>query len=187
MDEKIELDLNKLHIHITGSVSAALVPYWINWSRRMYPSLSITASVTEAASKFVSIDALSTLTESHTWLDRWDSTYPKHVHEGLLGYADSIAIFPASINTLMQLASGFTNTPMQMALQITELPVVIARTFPGSNQIIEKKLNRLLSMRENFTLSKEVPAYSLSKQGWTTTTGFYYPFVLQAIQDKINH
>ena len=67
MDEKIELDLNKLHIHITGSVSAALVPYWINWSRRMYPSLSITASVTEAASKFVSIDALSTLTESHTW------------------------------------------------------------------------------------------------------------------------
>ena len=42
-------------------------------------------------------------------------------------------------------------------------------------------------MRENFTLSKEVPAYSLSKQGWTTTTGFYYPFVLQAIQDKINH
>ena len=176
MDEKIELDLNKLHIHITGSVSAALVPYWINWSRRMYPSLSITASVTEAASKFVSIDALSTLTEIHTWLDRWDSTYPKHVHEGLLGYADSIAIFPASINTIMQLAS-----------HITELPVVIARTFPGSNQIIEKKLNRLLSMRENFTLSKEVPAYSLSKQGWTTTTGFYYPFVLQAIQDKINH
>ncbi|WP_083308372.1 flavoprotein [Rothia sp. HMSC065G12] len=186
MDEKISLDFHRIHLHITGSVNAALVPYWINWSRRIYHDLIVTASVTESACRFVSIDALKSLTDGKAWIDSWGSDYPIQVHEGLEKYTDAVAIFPASINTIMQLASGFTNTPMQMAIQLTRLPVSIARAFPGDNNIIEDKLNNLISKRDNIVISKEMPAYSLSKKSWGGSTGFYYPFVLQSLQDLIS-
>lgn len=182
--EKIpDISFSSLHIHVTGSVNSSIVPYWINWSRRIYPDLNLTVSVTNSATDFVSLKSLSSITDGNAWRDSWDSEYPSEVHSGLENYADVICIFPATINTVMQVASGFTNTPMQMALQLTSLPVVIARAFPGSNKIMNKNLDNLLS-RENYILCDEVPAYSLSQKDWKGSTGFYYPNVLKAAQSK---
>lgn len=182
MKDVIQISFNQLHIHITGSVNASLVPFWINWSKRMYPDLSISVSVTKSALKFVSFDALDVLTNHKAWIDSWDEKYPSEIHKGLEDYTENIAIFPATINTIMQIASGFTNTPMQMALQLASIPVVIARTFPGTNQIIDNNLRSLLT-RNNFLLSEELPAYSLSRGDWNGTTGFYYPFIIKTLQD----
>lgn len=180
MEEKIDISFEKIHLHVTGSVSSSLVPYWVNWSRRIYPDLQISVSVTKSAKKFVSVEALNQITEGRAWEDDWNSeSYPQDIHNGLIGYTDIISIFPASINTVMQISSGLANSPMQLALQITDLPVVIAKSFPSENKIIKKNIDYLLSARKNFTLSKELPAYSISKKSWSSQTGFYYPYVLE--------
>jgi hypothetical protein len=72
-------------------------------------------------------------------------------------------MFPATLDSVMRLAGGRSDSPMLMALQLTTRPIGIAATFPGMNEVIQEQIGRL-PRRPNVVFSGEVPAFSVSKE-----------------------
>ncbi|MEU8870357.1 flavoprotein [Streptomyces javensis] len=170
---------------VTGSINAALTPFWFHWLRQTHTAISSHAIVTRSAQRFVTREALRHLVEGTVWTDDWDDPeLPPSAHISLDAEVDGYAVFPATIDFTMRLAAGASNTPASMALQITKKPIVLATAFPESNEIIEAQLKALLR-RPNVKLSGTVPAYSVGKGAWTGETGFYMPSVLEAMRNLI--
>ena len=176
---------DRLHLHVSGSVNAALVPHWLNWLRIFYPDLTVSLSVTRSALRFVTLDSLHALASGPVWIDAWDaSDIPPGVHNGLDEDTDCFGIFPATLNTTMRLAAGLTDSPMLMALQLTRRPVAVAASFPGTNPLINQKLEDL-QRRDNIVFTPQVPAYSVSQGQWKGGTGFFMPFLLETLEKKL--
>lgn len=166
---------------VTGSINAALVPFWMHWLRQNFPSITSDMLVTRSAQRFVTKEALCRLVEGQVWIDSFDDhTLPQSAHIEIQERADGFAVFPATLDFAMRLATGDCSSPATMALQITTKPIVLATAFPGSNPIIEANMSRLLQ-RSNIALSETVAAYSVGKKEWAGETGFHMPWVLQKI------
>lgn len=182
------LPAEKILFWVTGAVGAALVPYWINWLGQMQQDLKVNLVVTDAASRFVSMDALSHMVTGEVWADRWDDQHGRSLsHLKLEQSADCFVVFPATLNSTMALAGGAAHSPALMCLQLTEKPVVVAPSFPGTNAVIREHLERLLT-RPNVRLSQGVPAYSVGKRAWSGQSGAFLPLVIAELRQMIeNH
>ncbi|MEX5297018.1 flavoprotein [Kocuria sp. CPCC 205268] len=177
---------DRLHLHVTGSVNAALVPHWLNWLRIFYPDLTVSMSVTHSALRFVTLDSLRLLSSGSVWIDAWDSPdIPSGVHNGLDEDTECFGIFPATLNTTMRLAAGLSDSPMLMALQLTRRPIAVATSFPGTNPLIDQRLEDL-QRRNNIIFTPQVPAYSVSQDQWKGGTGFFMPFLLETLETKLS-
>ena len=176
----------RLHLHVSGSVNAALVPHWLNWLRMFYPDLGVSLSVARSALRFVTIDSLRLLSSGPVWTDTWESTdVPSGVHSGLDDEVECFGIFPATLNTTMRLAAGLCDSPMLMALQLTRRPIGIATSFPGTNTLIDRRIQDL-TQRDNIVFTRQVPAYNVSQGEWKSETGFFMPFLLEALEAKLS-
>ena len=146
----------EVHLHVTGSISASLVPWWVHWFRELNPDVVVNLSITTSATQFVTLRALEKLANGEVWADTWGHPGPpSSVHQGKSGGSESIIIFPATLDTLMRLAQGRADSPALMMLQITSMPIVIADTLPGTNEIIERN-RQALSLRENIRFAPRV-------------------------------
>ncbi|SFR33852.1 Flavoprotein [Microbacterium azadirachtae] len=173
----------KLTLLVTGSVNAALVPYWLHWLNQMYPDLTVSVGVSQMAQRFVQLDALRALTSGAVWADSWESAdLPERAHIGIESQAECFGVFPATINTTMRLAAGFTDTPTLMALQLTQKPIAIASTFPGTNEIVKRRCAEL-ELRPNLRFTGTLPAFSVSAGDWSGTTGFFMPLLLTVLEE----
>ncbi len=143
------LSVNNLTLFATGAVSVALLPFWMNWFRYAYPEIGIRIIVSNAASQFVSIAALSHITSGGVMKDAWEAAEPGiPLHRDLAKEAEAWLVFPASLNTVSKLASGSAATPALAALQTTSAPIVIAPAMPegaDKNPIVLANLERLNS------------------------------------------
>lgn len=138
----------ELHMHVTGSIGAALVPWWIHWLREVNPDILVNVSITRSAGRFLSRLSLERLANGRVWLDSWDdASVPRDVHSGLSGGSECFILFPATLDTLMRLAQGRSDSPALLMFQVTSLPIVLADTLPGSNEIIESNLEALRNRR----------------------------------------
>ncbi|MFF2375309.1 CypD family RiPP peptide-cysteine decarboxylase [Streptomyces xiamenensis] len=143
----------ELHLHVTGSISAALVPWWIHWLRQVNTELVVNVSVTRSATRFVTVKSLRHLANGQVWTDSWDEPdLPRQVNYGKSGESTCFLIFPATLDTLMRLAQGRADSPALMMFQVTDRPIVIADTLPGSNDIVENHL-RTLRQRSNIAFA----------------------------------
>lgn len=150
----------ELHLHVTGSISAALVPWWIHWLRQTHTELTVNVSVTRSAERFVSARALRHLADGRVWTDSWDDPeLPQEVDSGECAASECFIVFPATLDTLMRLAQGRADSPALLMLQVTDRPVVIADTLPGSNDIIDSHLKALCE-RPNVASAPGSPAYA---------------------------
>ncbi|MBM7412524.1 hypothetical protein JOE38_002347 [Clavibacter michiganensis] len=128
---------SELHIHVSGSVSAALVPWWIHWLRHVNPEVIVNVSVSTRAQRFVSLDALRELSNGEAWSDDWSAEgLPHSWRRGRSGNAQCIIVFPATLDTVMRLSQGRADTPAHMMMQITELPIIVAEVSPADNAVI---------------------------------------------------
>lgn len=172
----------RIMFFVTGSINAALVPYWLNWFRVMYPGVVSNVAVTRSARRFVTVDALRHLVDGLVWTDDWDdSDMPDAGHVEIDGSTDCYAIFPATLDCTMRLANGRSNTPMLLTLQLTKKPIVLAAALPGTNPLVDDLLQRLLQ-RANVGLAANVPAYSVGRKSWSAETGFFLPAVLASLE-----
>ncbi|GAB3955040.1 CypD family RiPP peptide-cysteine decarboxylase [Streptomyces sparsus] len=174
----------QLHLHITGSISAALVPWWIHWLRELHPGLVVNVSVTPAASRFLALRALRHLANGKVWLDSWeDSQTPPEVNSGRSGDSECFLIFPATLDTVMRLAQGRADSPALLMLQVTDAPIVIADTFPGANEIVESHL-QTLKLRPNVEFAPRVNGVRASNRS-TAEVGFNLPGALSVANRKL--
>ncbi|MEU7282627.1 CypD family RiPP peptide-cysteine decarboxylase [Streptomyces sp. NPDC045431] len=167
----------ELHVHITGSISAALVPWWIHWLRELHPDLVVNVSVTRAASRFLAVRSLRHLANGKVWIDAWDDEEtPPEVNSGRSGASECFLVFPATLDTVMRLAQGRADSPALLMLQVTDAPIVIADTFPGSNEIVESHV-RTLKLRPNVAFAPRVTGVRASNRS-TAEVGFNLPGAL---------
>lgn len=169
---------------VTGSVNAAMLPYWLNWLRQIYPDLRTSVILTPAAERFVSVLALRNLVTGEVWRDSWDDPLMPASHVVLEDAAQCFAIFPATLNSTMALASGAAYSPALMCLQVTKKPIALAPSFPGTNEVVEKHLEMLLS-RPNVFLSEQVSAFSVGKGEWSGQTGAFMPLLIEALAARL--
>ncbi|MFD4401015.1 flavoprotein [Kitasatospora sp. NPDC058478] len=167
---------------VTGSINAALTPYWLHWLRQSFPRITSDLLVTRSAQRFVTLDALRRLVGGDVWTDDYaDPSLPESAHVEIGERVDAFAVFPATLDFAMRLAAGNCNTPATMALQITEKPIVLATAFPAGNAVVERNMELLLQ-RPNVSVSQTVAAYSVGKRKWEGETGFYLPSVLKELE-----
>jgi phosphopantothenoylcysteine synthetase/decarboxylase len=164
----------ELHLHITGSISAALVPWWIHLLRQVQPGLTVNVSVTRSAARFVAVRSLRHLANGQVWTDSWDEPgLPPEVNSGESGNSECFIIFPATLDTLMRLSQGRADSPALLMLQVTTRPIVIADTLPGSNEIVESNL-RNLRLRSNIGFAPRVTGVRAGDRS-TAEVGFNLP------------
>ncbi|MFI8948943.1 flavoprotein [Streptomyces sp. NPDC053750] len=125
------LGVERLLLVVTGSVSAAHMPFWLNWLGMSYPGLQTNVVLTRSAGRFVTRSALSTGSEGcevHT--DTWpeEDTHARHVEWG--EWAQAVLVYPASFHFLARLALGLADSPALLAAQCTTAPVVVAPALP---------------------------------------------------------
>lgn len=126
---------------VTGSINAALTPYWLHWLRQSFPRITSDLLVTRSAQRFVTLDALRRLVGGDVWTDDYtDPSLPESAHVEIGERVDAFAVFPATLDFAMRLASGNCDTPATMALQITEKPIVLATAFPAGNAVVEHNM-----------------------------------------------
>lgn len=178
-----EFSPKRLLLVVTGSINAALVPYWMNWLKQMSPTVTTSILLTPSAERFVTATALRHLVTGSVWRDNWDDPdLPSGTYVGLDESTDCYGVFPSTLDFAMRLASGRSNAPSLLALQTTTKPIGIAPSFPGSNEVIERQL-KLLAARPNVAFTRSVPAYSLGRSDWAARTGFFLPLLLEAIEN----
>lgn len=164
----------EIHFHVTGAISASLVPWWLLWFLELTPGVTTNVSVTRAAQSFVSLRALERLATGRVWSDTWESEdTPPEVHTGRSGDSECFVIFPATIDTTMRLAQGRTDSPALMMLQTTELPIVIADAHPARNAVIDEGIRVLLS-RRNVELAPRIQSIRASDRS-VGESGFNLP------------
>lgn len=174
----------EVHVHITGSISAALVPWWIHWLRELNPELTVNVSVTRSATRFLAVRSLRHLANGQVWVDAWDeSDVPPEVNSGRSGASECLLVFPATLDTLMRLAQGRADSPALMMLQVTDLPIVIADTLPGSNEIVEANL-RTLRLRSNVAFAPRVTGVRASNRA-AAEVGFNLPGAIAVANEML--
>src|SRR2546423_1511040 len=84
---------------VTGSINAALVPFWMHWLQQNHPHITSDILLTQSAQRFVTKDALCRLVGGQVWTDDFnDPSLPLSAHMDLQERADAFAVFPATID-----------------------------------------------------------------------------------------
>jgi phosphopantothenoylcysteine synthetase/decarboxylase len=174
----------EVHLHVTGSISAALVPWWIHWLRELHADLTVHVSVTRSAERFLAVRSLRHLANGRVWTDSWDDPgLPPEINSGKSGGSECFLVFPATLDTLMRLAQGRADSPALMMLQVTTLPIVIADTLPGSNEIVESNL-RTLRLRSNIAFAPRVTGVRAGTRS-AAEVGFNLPGALTVANEMV--
>lgn len=175
---------SELHLHVSGSISASLVPWWINWLRFTTPDVVVNVSVSTRATSFVSVEAVRALANGEVWTDDWESPDLTHSwRSGQTGSSECIIVFPATLDTVMRLAQGRTDSPSLMMMQITELPIVLADVFPAANPVTEHWSDILLT-RPNVVFAPRIETPRADDRT-LTLSGFNLPGALAVANERI--
>ncbi|MGN8048193.1 CypD family RiPP peptide-cysteine decarboxylase [Curtobacterium sp. 22159] len=174
----------ELHLHVSGSVSASLVPWWVNWLRFTTPEVIVNLSVSVRAATFVSVEALRALANGEVWLDDWDAgSVPRSWRDGQSGGSECFIVFPATLDTVMRLAQGRAESPAHMMLQVTGLPIVLADVIPAENEVIDHWRGVLLK-RPNVSFAPRIDTPRAIDRT-ATTSGFNLPGALAIANEAI--
>lgn len=174
----------ELHVHISGAISAALVPWWLHWLRYTSPGVPVNVSISPNAKRFVSYEALQALLDGEVWVDDWDTpALPHSWREGRSGNSQCIVVLPATQDTIMRLAQGRADSPALMMMQLSDLPIVIASVSPVRNEVSEYWI-ALLARRENVHFAPHVAGVRADDRT-AHDSGFNFPGALAIANEQL--
>lgn len=159
------LPVDRLLLVVTGSASAAFLPYWANLLRATHPDLAFRVVLTRSAERFVTSAALAAAGAERVSPDVWpppdDSTA---THVDLVDWAQAMVVYPASFHFLARLALGLADTPALLAAQCTSVPVVVAPSVPpgGTQSPVYRSHLAALGARRNVAVAHPQPGRSLT-------------------------
>jgi phosphopantothenoylcysteine synthetase/decarboxylase len=151
----------KLAIVVTGSISAAFMPYWANWLRVQRPDIDTHYLLTPSAQKFVAADALRIVSGGPVDTDSWEGlTEPLHVH--LSDWMDAMVVYPCTLHYLSRLAVGSADSPSLLAHACTDVPLVVAPSLPPGAHDNEPYLGHraALERRDDILVVEPAPTRS---------------------------
>lgn len=158
-------DFSRLLIVITGSINAAYAPSWLSWLKLSFPELSPRIVITRSALRFVTPQALAVISNTAVMTDEWQSEpEPGSAHTEMAESAEAILIYPATMHYVARLALGIPDTPSLLAIACTQVPVVVAPSFPpgGWDSPVTKEHLERLAGRSNVSVIPPVQGFSFT-------------------------
>ncbi|MFF9409873.1 flavoprotein [Streptomyces anandii] len=156
------LGLSRLLLVVTGSNSAATLPFWLTWLGEVYPHLQVKVAVTSSAERFVTRHGLASHRFGEAEHDAWprDDSHARHVEWS--EWAQGILVYPATFHFVARLALGLADSPALLAAQCTSGPVAVAPALPpgGWQSPACAAHVAALSMRPNTTVVPPRPGVS---------------------------
>ncbi|MFI6013449.1 flavoprotein [Streptomyces sp. NPDC051243] len=155
----------RLLLIASGAVNAVHLPYWLTWLRSKHPDVAVKVVATRSAQRFVTLQALSALTSHQAITDAWpDDPLPTALHVELAEWADSVAVYPASLHYMARAALGMGDSPSLLALHSTAAPVVLAPSLPPRVEDNPAYVQHLkaLAERPNVSVAPTQPGVSMT-------------------------
>ncbi|WP_214409110.1 flavoprotein [Sphaerisporangium fuscum] len=179
------LRAERLLMLVTGCVSAAFLPYWLNWLGHVHPRLETRVVVTRSAARFVSRRAIAAIIGREAPLDAWaEDPEPGAPHVDYAGWPDTVLVYPASYNFLSRFAGGLGDTPALLALQCTSAPIGIAPALPPGatgSHAYQRNL-AALAARPNVVVADPVPTVSFHTRDRDASAAAPLPFLLERVE-----
>jgi phosphopantothenoylcysteine synthetase/decarboxylase len=176
-------EFGKLLVVITGSINASFAPQWIAWLRSLRPELDLRIVVTRSAERFLPRAAISVVSGTSSILDEWDDkARPGSLHTALAKWAEAVVIYPATFHYLARLSLGLADSPSLLAIQCTQVPVIVAPALPPGgweSPAVADHLRRL-SKRANVSVITPLRGFSLTTGG---EDGYYPPPFPQILKE----
>lgn len=167
-------EFSRLLVVITGSINASFAPQWAAWLRSLRPKLDLRIVVTRSAERFVTRTGISVVADTSALLDEWDDrAHPGSMHTALAKWAEAVVIYPATFHYLARLSLGLADTPSLLAIQCTQVPVVVAPALPPGgweSPAVTEHVERL-SKRANVSVITPLRGFSFT----TGDVNGYYP------------
>ncbi|MEZ3181216.1 flavoprotein [Streptomyces pimonensis] len=167
----------------TGSVTAAHLPFWAGWLKGGHPGTQVRYVLTEAATRFVTREALTAIGGCEVLADRWpDEPEPTARHVDLAQWPDAVVVLPATLDYLARLAAGLGDSPSVLALQCTRAAIALAPALPpgGAESPAYAEHTARLRTRRNVVVVPPHPGRSTSSgrlEAWAPAS---FPEVLAA-------
>lgn len=155
----------RLLLIASGAVNSIHLPYWLTWMRSKHPDVTVKVVATRSAQRFVTLQALSALTSHQAISDAWpDDPLPTALHVELAEWADSVAVYPASLHYMARAALGMGDSPSLLALHSTAAPVVLAPSLPPRVEDNPAYIQHLkaLAERPNVSVAPTQPGVSMT-------------------------
>ncbi len=154
--------------------------------RHTSTGVTINASVSPRAERFVAFEAIKHLANGEVWIDDWSTPPAPHVwREGRTGASQCIIVFPATLDTVMRLSQGRADSPALMMMQITSLPLIIADVIPANNAVIDHWRD-VLALRPNVAFAPRLEAIRASDRG-SEESGLNLPGALAKANEYLRH
>ncbi|GAA2382444.1 hypothetical protein GCM10010420_00440 [Streptomyces glaucosporus] len=165
VDTRPEFGGRRLLMIVTGAVNAVHLPYWLTWLRTHYPRVETRVVATRSAQRFTTLQALSALTSHQAITDEWPAEpRPTALHAELAEWADSVAVYPASLHYVSRAALGLADSPSLLTVHSTAAPVVLAPSLPPrveENPVYTRHLGTLAE-RPNVSVAPTQAARSVT-------------------------
>lgn len=174
------LEGKKLLWVLTGSISTASSPFWVNWLRQLPTQISVRVILTPTAQRFVSSEALSSLLGERVDIDAWKLPETDALHVELAQWADGIIIHPCTFDYLSRIALGRGDSPSVLAIQSTGQPVVVCPAVPPGavSQPMYRFHTAALTKRPNIDLLDPIAAFSVYTRSHDGTAPAPFPKAL---------
>jgi len=181
------LDGRKLLWVLTGSISTASSPFWINWMRQIPAQIALRIILTRSAQRFVTDEALSALLGYKVDIDTWEDSNAGALHVDLAEWADGIIVHPCTFDYLSRIALGRGDSPSVLAIQSTSSPVVVCPAVPpgATSQPVYSSHVEMLAERSNIYLLDPVDAFSVHTRSHNGTAPASFPNALTMMAEAL--
>lgn len=176
----------RLTVFACGGIQAVLLPGWLDWLHTTYPETAVRCVVTRSAMRFTTPLACASFNGGQPPLvDEWRDDIGHALHVDLATWPDGIIVHPATFHTVSRLALGLCDTPMTLAIQCTEAPVVVCPSLPpgGNANPAYRQHVDALSERVNFAVLPPVQGVSVTTGDTEIGTAALFVHAMAALED----
>ncbi|MGW2089803.1 flavoprotein [Streptomyces sp. NPDC001880] len=150
---------------VTGGISAAESPMWASFLRSRFGA-EVRMLLTQQGSTMVSTRALSALTGRPVAGPDWELEQNDGAqHVALAGWADTVLVYPATLNFCAKLAAGICDDLASSVVMSSTAPVVLVPSIPTG------ALGKPATLRVLETLSSDGHVLADTRQALSVTTG----------------
>ena len=147
-----------LVVCVSGALAASHAPAFVAAMQRR--GWTVECALTEAASRFVAVDALEAVVQRAVHVGMWPAAPHAPVpHVALAQWADLVVVYPASATTIARLAHGDFGDLVAATALTTRAPVVLVPSMAGEMRAaaaVERNLEQLRA--DGFAIVHGVPS-----------------------------
>ncbi|MGA6161800.1 flavoprotein [Amycolatopsis magusensis] len=181
-------DTKRIMLVGTGAPAVAKFPDAVLALRHRLPAARIRLVLTPQAFQFVTPTAVTAVTGQKFFVDRWtEGPYDTAPHVEMAQWAEAVLVHPATLNFIARLASGLADTPLTLALQCTDVPIVLAPSLPpgGVEGYAYRRHLAALDDRPNITVAHPVRGPSMATGRLCTGVPAPFESALDLLHEKL--